>query len=178
VVEAQRHRNGVPVTGGLYGAGGKVATATGRQHIEQTERTLLGYACACTPRTQECLTCGSHRAEHRGQLADHDFDDGQATCLACSHQAIHPHPALPDLPDDLPPTRPAVVLDPFGGTGTTALVAHALGRHGISNDMSADYCRLAGWRTSDPAQIAKVRGERKPVEQIDGQADLFDGDAA
>src|ERR1019366_4796308 len=28
------------------------------------------------------------------------------------------------------PTRPAVVLDPFGGTGTTALVAHVSGRHG------------------------------------------------
>jgi DNA modification methylase len=33
-----------------------------------------------------------------------------------------------------------VVLDPFGGTGTTALVAHALGRHGVSVDMSSDYC--------------------------------------
>src|SRR5690606_41938340 len=52
-------------------------------------------------------------------------------------------------PEPTAPTRPAVVLDPFGGTGTTALVAHALGRHGISVDRSADYCRLAQWRTSD-----------------------------
>src|SRR5690606_9937342 len=51
-------------------------------------------------------------------------------------------------PEPTAPTRPAVVLDPFGGTGTTALVAHALGRHGISVDRSADYCRLAQWRTS------------------------------
>ncbi len=49
-----------------------------------------------------------------------------------------------------------VVLDPFGGTGTTALVAKALGRHGISIDLSADYCRLAEWRTNDPSQLAKV----------------------
>lgn len=48
------------------------------------------------------------------------------------------------------------VLDPFGGTGTTALVADVLGRHGISVDMSADYCRLAQWRTSDPRQRAKA----------------------
>lgn len=48
------------------------------------------------------------------------------------------------------------VLDPFGGTGTTALVAHALGRHGISVDMSADYCRLARWRTSDPKQLERA----------------------
>jgi DNA modification methylase len=44
------------------------------------------------------------------------------------------------------------VLDPFGGTGTTALVADVLGRHGVSVDMSADYCRLAAWRTTDPKQ--------------------------
>lgn len=49
-----------------------------------------------------------------------------------------------------------VVLDPFGGTGTTAMCAEALGRHGISNDLSADYGRLAAWRTADPKQRAKA----------------------
>ena len=44
------------------------------------------------------------------------------------------------------PTRPAVVLDPFGGTGTTAMVARALGRYGVHFDLSADYLRLARWR--------------------------------
>ena len=44
------------------------------------------------------------------------------------------------------PTRPSVVLDPFGGTGTTAAVAHHLGRHGISVDLSPEYNRLARWR--------------------------------
>jgi len=80
-------------------------------------------------------------------------------------------------PEPTAPTRPGVVLDPFGGTGTTALVAHALGRHGISNDMSADYCRLAGWRTTDPKQLAKAaRREFKPAaEQTDGQLDLLEG---
>lgn len=63
-------------------------------------------------------------------------------------------------PDVSSPTRPSVVLDPFGGTGTTALVAHVLGRRGISVDMSADYCRLAAWRTQDPAQMARVTRAR------------------
>ena len=72
------------------------------------------------------------------------------------------------------PTRPAVILDPFGGTGTTALVAHALGRHGISVDMSADYGRLAQWRTTDPDQLAKAMRVEKPPKQLDGQADLFE----
>lgn len=49
------------------------------------------------------------------------------------------------------------VLDPFGGTGTTALAAHVLGREGVSVDLSADYCRIAEWRTTDPQQIARAR---------------------
>jgi len=80
-------------------------------------------------------------------------------------------------PEPTAPTRPGTVLDPFGGTGTTALVAHALGRHGISNDMSADYCRLAGWRTTDPKQQAKAarREYVAPREQAEGQLDLLEG---
>jgi len=80
-------------------------------------------------------------------------------------------------PEPTAPTRPAVVLDPFGGTGTTALVAKALGRHGITNDMSADYCRLAGWRTTDPKQLAKAarRPFVPPAEQTEGQLDLLEG---
>lgn len=76
-------------------------------------------------------------------------------------------------PEPTAATTPAVVLDPFGGTGTTALVAHALGRHGISVDMSADYCRLAEWRTTDPGQLAAAMQVPKPAAQIPGQADLF-----
>lgn len=49
-----------------------------------------------------------------------------------------------------------VVLDPFGGTGTTAMVARALGRFGVSMDLSADYLRLARWRIFESGQAAKV----------------------
>lgn len=73
-----------------------------------------------------------------------------------------------------PQARPAVVLDPFGGTGTTALVAKALGRHGVSVDRSADYCRLAEWRTTDPGQLAKAMRVAAPPKQLDGQVSLFD----
>jgi DNA modification methylase len=76
-------------------------------------------------------------------------------------------------------TRPAVVLDPFGGTGTTAMVAKALGRTGISVDLSADYCRLAEWRTTDAQQIRKVQsrtyGVSKEAPKIsENQQSLFD----
>ena len=52
--------------------------------------------------------------------------------------------------------RGGVVLDPMGGSGTTALAAKILGRHGISTDLSADYCRIAQWRVNDPSQLRKV----------------------
>lgn len=48
-----------------------------------------------------------------------------------------------------PESPSAVVLDPFGGTGTTAAVAHFLGRHGVSIDLSSDYQRIAKWRCED-----------------------------
>jgi hypothetical protein len=72
------------------------------------------------------------------------------------------------------PTRPSVILDPFGGTGTTALAAHALGRHGISIDMSQDYSRLAQWRTTDEREYAKALRVEKPKVQVDGQGSLLD----
>jgi 23S rRNA G2445 N2-methylase RlmL len=54
------------------------------------------------------------------------------------------------------PTRPAIVLDPFCGTGTTVGVARALGRVGIGVDLSADYCRLAQWRVFESDHFQKV----------------------
>jgi hypothetical protein len=71
------------------------------------------------------------------------------------------------------PTRPARVVDPFGGTGTTALVASVLGRDGFSFDLSADYCRLAAWRTTDPGERARAMQVPKPPPVVDGQEALF-----
>lgn len=54
------------------------------------------------------------------------------------------------------PTRPAVVLDPFGGTGTVAGVARKLGRIGISLDLSMDYSKLAKWRVYSSGHFDKT----------------------
>ena len=89
---------------------------------------------------------------------------GQWTACAC--------------PDTTPPTRPAVILDPFCGTGTVPAVAHVLGRHGIGIDLSADYLRLAEWRCNDPGLRAKVLRVDKPKAVPDGQLDIFGGEAA
>lgn len=60
-----------------------------------------------------------------------------------------------------------VVLDPFSGTGTTALVATMLGRTGIGVDMPADYCRLAQWRCADPKQRARAtQAKVRPLRDV------------
>lgn len=51
-------------------------------------------------------------------------------------------------------TRPGIVLDPFMGSGTTALVARALGRDFIGSDLSAEYVQLAETRLAAPWQPA------------------------
>ena len=77
-----------------------------------------------------------------------------------------------------------IVLDPFGGTGTTAHVASALGRVGISADLSADYCRLAAHPFLQEKRAAKVLGTKKTpkAKGADQPTDLTlftgEGDAA
>ena len=54
-----------------------------------------------------------------------------------------------DVSADRRPTQPAVVLDPFSGSGTTAAVASAIGRRGIGIDLSADYLPVAQARVRE-----------------------------
>jgi hypothetical protein len=70
--------------------------------------------------------------------------------------------------------RPAVVLDPFGGTGTVALMARVLGRRAHHVDLSADYCRLARWRVTDPGERARAMQVEKPAPPPAGVDALFD----
>lgn len=56
-----------------------------------------------------------------------------------------------------------IVLDPFGGSGTTALVARNLERKAILIELNSDYCALADKRLAQQSLLADVRplcGER------------------
>ena len=57
------------------------------------------------------------------------------------------------------------VLDPFGGSGTTALMAKVMGRHGISVDLSGSYCELAAWRVADPKEVGRAERVAKGVRR-------------
>lgn len=112
--------------------------------------------------TRYCGTENQHQHNRMGKEKAFGRSAATITGYACA------------CPTPDAPTRPAVILDPFGGTGTTALAAKVLGRHGISVDLSGDYCRLARWRTNDPDQIAHAARVDKPDPIIDGQVDLLD----
>jgi hypothetical protein len=127
------------------------------------EATILGYSCACTPFT-----------DHPGRPRPKETErDGHAPG---SHRQLPPQWEN-DVPPEKtgawreyhlegwtpPPSRSAVVLDPFVGSGTTLLVANALGRTGIGLDLSADYCRLAAWRASQRSEkvVSRTWKERQ-----------------
>lgn len=144
----------VPANGQRYLVHGHGSSQSPRKFFntnQDTARAITGYACAC---------------------------DGweKRTCPVCDSPAGTVHgPGCPNADGrPLPPARPAVVLDPFGGTGTTALAASVLGRTGISVDLSHDYARLARWRTRDPGERCRIIGAPRPPPVPDGQLTLDD----
>ena len=55
-------------------------------------------------------------------------------------------------------TVPAVVLDPFSGAATTALVARSLGRRAVGIDISAEYLDISAERLSQLSLLAEPAG--------------------
>jgi DNA modification methylase len=156
--------------------------------MEWPRRLILGWS----PQ-QVCTACGEGRrpvttvdrvADRPGRVQGRAVDalldghgpDGRAGSRFARTSTITGHACA--CADTTAPSTPGVVLDPFGGTGTTALVATMLGRRGISVDLSADYCRLATWRVNDPKERARAAGldpaavAKVPI-QATGQFDLF-----
>jgi len=142
--EGRRPVRGRPCTecGSLIPTQGKQCPACGFRNTAWQEQRHTN----ATTRAGESNTAGALVARKNGPYTSRIYVDGE-TCRCADSGA---------------PTRPAVVLDPFCGTGTTVAVAKALGRHGIGTDLSADYLRLADWRTNGDGYIrvhTKVHGK-------------------
>lgn len=58
------------------------------------------------------------------------------------------------------------VLDPFGGTGTVAMIARALGRQAIHVDLSRDYLKLAQWRIWESGHWKKAIAKTETEHQL------------
>lgn len=149
--------------------------------MEWPRRIILGWSPSgvCTgcgegrrPITSRCLTTNRGGTQSQ-RLMGTPISGGEGAQTLGWERVVSVTGEACGCSDATAPTRPAVVLDPFGGTGTVALVAETLGRVGISVDRSADYCRLARWRTTDPGQRATAMQVPKPPRQVDGQADLL-----
>lgn len=147
----------------------------GGQKIRQTYQ-ITGYACDCTPYTDhpERRRGDNNRYSRDGSRTRSTIDGGAKE--HAERVATHPGPVREYHLEGWqpPPTRPAVVLDPFGGTGCAAMVAASMGRTGISNDYSHSYSRFARWRTRDPGERAKAMGVKKPPPPDIRQEALFD----
>jgi len=59
-----------------------------------------------------------------------------------------------------------VVLDPFMGTGTTAVVAHALGRQYIGFDISADYVNTANERIAAGPYLEELKKRENEQQKL------------
>jgi DNA modification methylase len=66
---------------------------------------------------------------------------------------------------------PCVVLDPFGGSGTTGLVADRLGRDAILVELNPDYAEMSRRRLESDA--GSLFGEPVAVETAPRQLDIF-----
>lgn len=148
-----------------------------RVRSRRAETTITGYACACTPYTDHPGTGKLTRRRDYNPSQDNRPHGTYGRHQAGEYERVGPWREYHLDGWDAPSARPAIVADPFGGTGTTALVADVLGRTGITVDRSADYCRLAAWRTSDPGERARAFGVPKPPPVPEGQGSLFDDQA-
>lgn len=174
-VESRRLLDGEPWRGGTWDTGARPsmsAQGVGNWRFS-TDRRPVGQVCSCTPHHDVRVVVPVH--DPHGTLAADGvcggtstdasdprlWDEGRRTppCDDPSHFTALAAVERRWLPDGwaAPPTRPAVVLDPFAGSGTVPAVARALGRTGVGIDGSHAYCRLGAWRAEDPSIARKVR---------------------
>lgn len=165
----------------LRSGSGHDGETAGQKVVNRRVTGITGYACGCTPFTDHPATGeryggqdgppGGLRGKNTGMTKYRPGEnaDGSAARRVGPRREYHLDGWVP------PPSRPAVVLDPFGGTGTTALVASAYGRTGVTVDYSHSYSRFARWRTSDTGERAKAMQVRKPPPAPGpAQGTLFD----
>ena len=82
----------------------------------------------------------------RYRTVDHGW---QPTCECGHEEGVIGQPGTV-----APEPVPATVLDPFGGSGTTAMVARKHGRRAILLELNEEYCALAAKRLAQQSLFA------------------------
>ncbi|MDY0343455.1 MAG: DNA methyltransferase [Lentimicrobium sp.] len=65
-----------------------------------------------------------------------------------------------------------LVLDPFGGTGTTFAVAEAYNRRWIGTELESEYCNIIKIRLNDVEHISRISGEKDEQSSINHRKKL------
>lgn len=66
----------------------------------------------------------------------------------------------------------SILLDPFGGSGTTYAVAEAYERQWLGNDKEKEYCKMIKERVSDQEHIQRILSAKDEAEAIERRANL------
>jgi modification methylase len=83
----------------------------------------------------------------------------------------HPAPFPVDLIERIIlSTNAKIILDPFMGSGTTAIVAKELDKKFVGIDISPEYCQMAQERLINPTSVLKIRKKDNKIKQVS----LFD----
>jgi hypothetical protein len=158
----QRERKGYTAAGAKDVGGSALATA---------ETETLGWhpACSCNASRRDGIDRGDDKRGRKIRCGGSD----QVTVgweQTCDCNPLEP----------LEPV-PAIVLDPFLGAGTTALVADRLGRHCIGLELSPGYAEMAGRRTASAAAASEKgrhrQSQRRPSVSLCGSLSQREPDA-
>ncbi len=133
--------------------------------VELCRRLIL----ASTPEAGVCAECGepwARMVEHENmQIARSDHAERSGIRIMQSGTMVEPASTLTlgfrATCSCNALARPAVVCDPFLGTGTTLLAAQRLGRDGVGIELSEAYLRLARERLREDAPLLAHAGEQE-----------------
>lgn len=93
-----------------------------------------------------------------------NFQDGETFSGAISHLEVDRKPTTTATHCSCgSPFRKGIVLDPFGGSGTTAIVARALDRDYVLIELNPEYIKIAEKRLAEwdkERVLAKLNGEK------------------
>ena len=92
---------------------------------------------------------------HGNKLKRDVIETSVAAVRGNKHPAIYPVEVVEEFLHLLTPSG-SLVLDPFMGSGSTAVACKKLGRHYIGYDINTEYCEYARQRVAD-AQSAELR---------------------
>ena len=118
---------------------------------------------------------GAHFATYPTSLVERMLRAGcpERRCQLCRKPFVHPlrrvgtqaerMPLVPTCQHRDGPSEPGIVLDPFMGSGTTAVVAEQLHRDWLGIELNPEFIRLAERRIADAQRTADTSSKRKEV---------------